>query len=239
MLSQSSRVLFRSFVLISTMILAQACGVFRIGAPTAGSESTLVATFASPTLLLPTSTATPAVTSATVTSAATQTPFPVRISALDGNVFIRRGPDLGFNPVGALLDGQSETAMARDVLANWVQIPIPDQPEKTGWISVQTHFIVVTGNVMSLPEVAPTYWPVPAFLQNCTYHQMEIVPGGIVLPSLANFPENRVRVNPGIYHILDTDVSGSPDVLDVELREGSDVEVHVDGNHNKRKCPVR
>jgi hypothetical protein len=136
------------------------------------------------------------------------------------------------------MNGQSETATARDPLAKWLQIPVPDQSGKTGWISIQTSYSSVIGDVMSLPEVVPTDWPALAFLQNCTYDQMEVDPGAIVLPSFTYFPDNRIQINPGTYRIYDTDVTGSPEVMKVEIKEGTEIDVRVDGNGNKRKCPV-
>jgi len=89
-----------------------------------------------------------------------------------------------------------------------------------------------------LPEIEPTDWPIPAFVRNCTFDQMAVYPGGIVLPSADNFPENDVRVNPGAYRIRDLDVDGYPEVLVVHISEGSTIDVRVDGNGAKRKCPV-
>lgn len=183
---------------------------------------------------IPTLTATPF---ATATPAATQTSSTVMVSAVKGNLFIRRGPDMAFNPVGALMDGQSAIATGRDPLSKWLQIPIPGQDGKTGWVSIQTVYSSVTGDVASLPEVTPTVWPALAFIQNCTSDQMEVDPGAIVLPSYAYFPDNRIQINPGIYTVHDTSVSGSPEVMNVEIKEGSEIDVIRDGNGNKSKCP--
>ena len=189
---------------------------------------------------LPANTSTPTLTAtpfATATPTATQISATVTVSAVKGNLFIRRGPDLAFNPLGALMDGQSETATARDPLSKWLQIPIPGQEGKAGWISIQTQYSSVSGDVASLPEVAPATWPVLAFIQNCMSDQMEIDPGAIVLPSSAYFPDNRIQINPGIYTIHDTSVTGSPEVMQVEIKEGSEINVTVDGHGNKHKCP--
>ncbi len=186
----------------------------------------------SPTLLA----ATNLVPEATV--ATTPTAPAVIVTATNGNVFLRRGPDLGFNPISVLMEGQSATALARDVLAEWLQVPLPGNPDQTAWVSIQTQFTRVTGHVMSLPEVQPTYFPVPASIRNCTYHQMSVDPGNITLPSVDNFPANDVQVNPGTYVIHDTDVDGYPEVLKVSVSEGSAIDVRVDGNGEKRKCPV-
>ncbi len=173
----------------------------------------------------------------TATVSFTATPQAVTVAAQKGNIFIRRGPDAAFNAISVLMKGQSGPALARDVLGTWVQIPLPGHPDETGWVSIQTAYSMVSGDVMSLPETAPTDWPVLASLRNCTYHQMVTDPGGIVIPSLDNFPANDVPVNPGIYRIHDTDVDGSPEVLKVELREGSAIDIRVNGDGEKRKCP--
>ncbi len=169
----------------------------------------------------------------------TPTPQAIVVTALKGNVFIRRGPDLAYNAVSVLMDGQSAKAFARDVLAKWLQITIPGHPEKSGWISIQTHFVSVSGEVMNLPEITPTDWPTLASLRNCTYHQMEVDPGGIVIPAVDNFPENDVQINPGIYTIYDTDVDGSPEVMEVEIKEGSAVDIRDDADGEHRKCRYR
>jgi hypothetical protein len=168
---------------------------------------------------------------------ATPTPQPVSVSAVKGNLFIRRGPDMAFNPVAVLTSGQSAQAQGRDILAKWLEIPLPGHPEATGWVSIQTVYSAVSGEVSTLPEVQPTIWPVPAFLRNCTFHDMTAEPGGILLPALSNFPANDVRINPGAYRVYDTDVDGAPEVLKVELREGSAIDIRVDGNGESRKCP--
>jgi len=155
----------------------------------------------------------------------------------NGNLFIRRGPDVAYNAVSVLVKGESATALARDVLAKWVQIPIPGQPGKTGWVSIQTGYSVVNGNVAELPEIQTTDWPVASYLRNCTYHQMIVKPGDIILPSLGNSPENEVWIYPGVYKVYDLDVPGEPEVLAVEMQEGISIDIREDGNGEKRKCP--
>jgi hypothetical protein len=185
-------------------------------------------------------TATSAATATLIpTLPASPTPMPqaVTVAAVKGNLFIRRGPDMAFNPVAVLADGQSAAALGRDVLAKWLEIPLPGDPEKNGWVSIQTTYSAVSGDVTKLPAIEPTDWPVPAFLRNCTFHNMTAEPGGILLPALTSYPANDVRVNPGMYRVYDTDVEGSPEVLKVELREGSAIDIRLDGNGFSKKCP--
>jgi len=180
-----------------------------------------------------------ATTSPISTATLSVTPIPtIHVTAVKGNVFIRRGPDLAFNPVSVLMDGQSVKALGRDVLANWLQVSIPDHPKETGWISIRTRFVTVNGDIMTLPEVMPTDWPVRASLRNCTYHQMEVNPGGIVIPAADNFPDNDVQINPGVYTIHDIEVDGSPDVMEVEVKEGSHIDILDDGDGNHKKCAL-
>jgi hypothetical protein len=160
----------------------------------------------------------------------------VVVAATKGNIFIRRGPNVAFNPIAALLRGESATASGRDVLASWLQIQIPGGAGRTGWISIATEFTTVQGDVRGLPEIEATDFPIPAFLQNCTHHQMSVDPGGIVLPSVDNFPENNVRINPGNYAVHDMDIDEYPEVMKVDLKEGSAIDVNVDGNGEKKKC---
>lgn len=219
-------------------VSAQACTGARVVNATPSAEA-LTATAIPSTTVASTARPLPA-TNGPIATIESITPVAarVRVTAKKGNVFVRRGPDFAFNDIGVLFDGQSATALARDVLAEWVEVPLPGQANQTGWISIQSQYTLVDGDVMTLPEVEPTYYPVAASLRNCTLHQMLITPGNIILPSLDNFPANEVRVNPGAYVVLDTDVDGYPQVLKVEVREGSSTEVRVDGDGEKRKCPV-
>jgi hypothetical protein len=179
----------------------------------------------------------------TPTATATATEIPatptfqsnVTISAVSGNVFIRRGPDMAYNPIGVLYQNTSAAVIQRDVLSNWVQIKIPNS-ENTGWVSIQTKYSKVDGDLTPLPEFTPTDWPVPAYLRNCSLHQMYIMPAEIVLPPASAFPENEIWLYPGSYVVYDIDVAGEPDVLQVEMSEGKVVEILDDGNGEHRKC---
>ncbi len=162
----------------------------------------------------------------------------VVVTAIKGNVFIRRGPDFAFDSIGVLMKGQSATALARDVLAEWLEILLPGASNTKGWISIQSQFTSVTGDVMTLPELQPDYWPVGATVRNCTYHEMQLTPGGIVIPSVLSFPYNDVRVNPGVYTVIDTTLDTYPSVEKIEVKEGSAIDIHVDGLGNKRTCPI-
>jgi hypothetical protein len=134
--------------------------------------------------------------------------------------------------------GEVVLATARDVLSDWVMIPVPGNGQQSGWVSIMSNFTEIVGDVTVLPEVEPTEWPQLAFLRNCTFHELIADPGGIVIPAVDNFPNNDVRVNPGTYTVVDVDIDGYPEVLTVEIHEGSAVDVVVDGNGEKKKCPM-
>ena len=93
------------------------------------------------------------------TQARRSLPPPVVVTAVNGNIFIRRGPDLAFNPISACCERANRGATARDVLARWLQIAVPGDPQRTGWITIVTSYTVVSGDVRRLPEVEPTVWP--------------------------------------------------------------------------------
>jgi hypothetical protein len=168
----------------------------------------------------------------------TSLPPQVTVTAINGNVFIRRGPDLAFNSISVLTKGQTVVATARDVLARWLQIPVPGDPQRTGWITIVTSYTSVTGDVQSLPELEQTTWPELASLRNCTHHLMTTDPGGIDIPAVDYFPDNEVRIDPGVYSILDLDVDKYPEVLSVDIREGSAIDILTDGTGEKKKCPL-
>jgi hypothetical protein len=170
------------------------------------------------------------------TQSPTQTPQAVTVAAVKGNVFIRRGPDLAYNSISVLMNGQSATARGRDVLEKWLQISLPDHPEQIGWISIQSHYSVVSGDVKSLPVVEPTDWPVLASVRNCTHHEMRVDPIGIVITTADNFPWSDVTINPGVYTIHDIDVRGKPTVMEVEIKEGTQVEIRKDGDGERWSC---
>jgi hypothetical protein len=166
----------------------------------------------------------------------TPTPPVVTVTLAKGNLFIRRGPDLAYNPISVLMDGQSAPALGRDVLGKWLQIPLPDHPEETGWISIQTRYSLVKGDLKNLPVIEPTDWPVLAYVRNCTHHEMRIDPIGIVITKSDNFPWNYVQINPGIYTIYDINAHHDPEVMEVEIEEGSYIEIREDGYGERWKC---
>ncbi len=235
---KSSQIQRRILTATLTIMLLQACMQVRVDAPPALPTPQDIETVAISEQPAATATSTPTTVPATATEISpTATTQPrVVISAVKGNIFIRRGPDMAFNPIGVLYKDTSAPVIARDVLSNWVQIVIPNSDQK-GWISIQTQYSKVDGDLKTLPEFTTTEWPTPAYLRNCTHHQMYILPAEVILLSSFDQPDNMVWLYPGTYTVYDLEVSGEPEVATVEVREGVTVEILDDGAGEHRKCP--
>jgi hypothetical protein len=164
------------------------------------------------------------------------TASPVTITASTGNLNVRRGPGVGYNPIGGLLKGEAAVATGRDYRGDWLYVTLPSQPDKSGWVNSQTKFSTVTGDVMGLSvmEVAP---PKPAYFRNCTFHSMLVEPGGVVIPPQGESPLNEVQFNPGEYQVKDDSVAGSPTVMEATLLEGYTIDIRTDGIPNTYSCP--
>jgi len=158
------------------------------------------------------------------------------ITASKGNLNIRRGSGVAYNPISVLKNGQSVTAHGRDFLANWIMVDIPNSAGETGWVRTETDYSKITGDINNLPEVIVDY-AVPAYVQNCTYHLMILQPGGILVSNILGFPNNDARVYSGEYFVYDDDVPDAPEVMTVSVREGTLISIEVDGNSDKHKCP--
>lgn len=233
--------LFTSFFVLTLLIAAQACSVF-------GRSNTTPTPLKVPAFV---NSATPTSISPVPTSGATLTPIPtptveliptrtppaVTITATNGNLAIRKGPDVVFDAIATLNDGESARAVARSILDGWIEIPIPSQPDEMGWVSTKTDYSVVVGDVLDLPMIRTVEWPTGAYLRNCTAHQMLVQPGDISLPSVNDSPNNRVWFPPGLYTVYDQEVDGHPDVLHVKLWPQYSIDVVKDGDGVKSTCP--
>ena len=199
---------------------------------------------AQPSPVAPTQTVMPAAEPSVAASATlpptvvpvTSTASLVTVTASTGNLNIRRGPDAAYNPISALLKGQSSTAAARDDKGDWINIAIPSAPGQSGWVSTRTQYTTVQGDVMSLPVVTVDP-PKPAYFRNCTFHPMIVDPGGKVIPPQTDSPNNKVQFNPGDYVIKDGSVSGNPTVMEATLLEGYSIDIRTDGIPNTYSCP--
>jgi hypothetical protein len=64
-----------------------------------------------------------------------------------------------------------------------------------------------------------------------------VEPSEVVLPSYYQYPNNEIRINPGSYTVYDIDVPGEPLVGEIEIKEGSEIEIIDDGSGGRHKCP--
>ncbi len=223
-------------LLLLFVLLIQACAQVKQETPTALPTARNVEPTTGGGVAPPSATATVEIPVPTKTEISTSAASSVTLNVVKGNLFIRRGPDMAFNPVGVLYKDTSAEVLARDVLSNWAQIKIPNS-EQTGWVSIQSEYSQIEGELKDLPEYTPTEWPAAAYLRNCTYHQMYVLPSEIVIPSSLTYPENEIWIYPGTYTIYDIDVAGDPEVMNITIQEGSDVEILDDGLGGHRKCP--
>ena len=170
------------------------------------------------------------------------TPLPslssITITAIDGNLFIRRGPGMPYNPIGFLRKGVSAQVIAVDVLSNWAQINVPDM-ETTGWVYLHTPYSKIDGDLSQIPDFTFTEWPAPAYIKNCTEHDMFITPGNTYLPSLYTNAKflNEYQVDPGTYIAYDMYYPDEPEAQVLEVREGVTVYITINGRGEGHKCP--
>jgi hypothetical protein len=227
-------------IFLLLVLLTQSCAQVNLDTPPALPTAQDIETVASEDQVSPT----PSATATIEIPVPTKTEIPtiaapstgVTLNVVKGNLFIRRGPDMSFNPVGVLYKDTSVDVLARDVLSTWVQVEIPNS-EKTGWVSIKSEYSQIEGEMKDLPQYTLTEWPAAAYLRNCTHHQMYILPSEIVISSSLEFPENEIWIYPGTYTIYDIDVSGDPEVMKVTIQEGANVEILEDGLGGHRKCP--
>lgn len=177
----------------------------------------------------------------TETPTITITPLPtfplVTITAVNGDLAIRSGPDMTFTAIGKLRKGTTAQVIARSILIGWVQIPITADPLKTGWVSIQTNYSKVDGNISDLPVIKIVEWPNGSYLRNCTGHQLIVTPGDTLLPPVTDAPNNRVWFAPGSYVISDMDVPGQPMVKEIRLTPRIEVDLRKDGDGKLWECP--
>ncbi|MBI5963096.1 MAG: SH3 domain-containing protein [Chloroflexi bacterium] len=229
------------YIVLLFALLTQGCFRARLNAPSAlptvrdiqsvATEVEIESPTPTPTIKVET----PLPTAALIVPTETSLPK-VTISAEKGNLYIRRGPGMAYNQIGVLHKDTSADVIARDVLSKWVQVVIPDS-DKTGWVSLQTDYSKLNGVLSSLPDFTFTDWPVPAYLYNCTEHDMYIMPGELILTSYFTHPNNQIWLNPGTYTVYDDTLPKRPEVRTVEIREGVSDAIVVDGLGNHHKCP--
>jgi len=169
------------------------------------------------------------------TTPITPTPKTVTVAMQGGNLFVHRGPGLEYNYVGVLYDGDTTIATGRDRISRWIRIELPSQPSVEGWITTETQYARVYGDVSNLPFVE-TEPASPAFIRNCTKHEILILPAEVYLLTKYDTPYNEERFDVGVYQVYDTDIPGNFRLEDVSLSEGKTVDIRYDGNGDKSKC---
>ena len=188
-----------------------------------------------PTLPLATHTPIPLPTE-TVTVIPTATHIVISITASGGNINIRRGPGVGYNPISAFQNGQIAAASARSDDNKWLYIPIPGVDGQFGWVSAITQFSAITGDISLLPVMTVPPFE-SAYIRNCTFHEMLIKPVNIKVPDQTFSPKNNVQFNPGDYEVFDTTDTGGKPIQTIQLREGNTFDINKDSLDNLYACP--
>jgi hypothetical protein len=172
----------------------------------------------------------------TVAATPTTTSSKVTISAVEGDIAIRKGPDATFDAIAKLQNGETATVLARSIMNGWVQVEIPSQTGETGWISVQTNYSIVNGNLLDLPRIDSVEWNIGSYLINCTPHKMIVKPGNVILEPIDDAPANRVWFSPGLYSVYDMDVEGQPVAANLTVTEHREFHILKDGTRKQWSC---
>jgi len=169
-------------------------------------------------------------------TAAAGTPVAGDVTLTFGSALnIRRGPGLTYDTVAAFQVGQTAQANGRDSKGEWLQVEVPNSPGVFGWVYSKATTVSVAGDPLSLPE-ATFGEAVPAYVRNCTTHQLSLRPGELILEPLAKQPANRIQVNPGFYEVVDLTLNAKS-VMTMSVTEGSELVLTKDGNGVNYTCP--
>ena len=152
-----------------------------------------------------------------------------------GALNVRRGPGLGYDIVAAFETGNTAAAVGRDGTGEWLQVEVPNSPGVFGWVYGKASILVISGDVMSLPEAAYNE-AVPAYVRNCTSHQLALRPGEIILEALRQQPANRKQVNPGFDEVVDLTLC-EKSVTTLSVTEGAELTLTTDGSGTNYVCP--
>jgi hypothetical protein len=222
------------FLILTLAVVSQACST----SPTPSSAATKAATQSrQPSAdeaskaglqnVLPAQTPTPIIEVAPLAASPV-----VTVTIVNGDLSIRTGPDLSFDAIATLQDGETVTVLTRSIMDGWVQIQIPSQAGETGWISIQTNYSIVKGNLLDLPRIDAVEWNVGSYLNNCTTHQMIVKPSNTILQ-----PQSRVWFTPGTYSVYDLDVDSQPVVANLTVLEHREYNIRQDGAGQRFDCP--
>ncbi len=160
----------------------------------------------------------------------------ISITASGGNINVRRGPSVGYNSLAAFKNGQSAISSARSEDAKWLYIPIPDVDGQFGWVSATTQFSSISGDILLLPVMTVPPFE-PAYIRNCTFHEMLIKPVDVKIPDQTASSKNKVQFFPGVYEVFDTVETSNKPLQTIELREGKTIDITKDGLDNLYTCP--
>jgi hypothetical protein len=201
------------------------------------SPTTMIDSLPDAVTSTPLPTPTPAPTATEISPTPTTTPA-VRVTAINGNLYIRRGPGTAYNRIGLLSKDTEAIVIGKDMLSKWVQVNIPNA-EYTGWVSLLTPYSKVDGDLSQVPAFTFKEWPEPAYIKNCTEHNLLVTPNELFLyPLWTNSSYlNEVQVDPGVYEIHDLFVPGEPMIEQVDVQEGETVYITVNGLGVKHNCP--
>jgi hypothetical protein len=182
--------------------------------------------------VLEASTAPPARTN---TPAPPPTPKQVMFTVSGGNLNIRRGPSVDYNYVGVLYAGEIAEVVGRDRISRWVLIEVPSQPGLKGWVTTETEYSSVQGDVSIMPfvKVEPAS---PAYIRNCTKHEMLVLPNEVELLSKFDKPYNEERFGVGFYQVYDLENPHREAIQEISLSEGRTVDILFDWTGEKSKC---
>jgi hypothetical protein len=163
------------------------------------------------------------------------TPKAVSVTIVGGNLFVHRGPSLYHNFIGVLYDGEVVLATGRDRISRWLRVEVPSNPGVEGWITTETAYTKVNGDISKLPfiETEPAS---PAFIRNCTKTTIVILPEDVQLLDKYNKPYNEEQFIVGRHQVIDLDFPGTARLEDIELSEGKTVDIIYDGTGEKSKC---
>jgi hypothetical protein len=174
----------------------------------------------------PTTTATPRIVA---------TPKTVRVTIEGGNLFVRRGPSLDYNYIGVLYDGNAVLVTGRDRVSRWIRIALPSKPEVEGWITTETKYTQIDGDISNLPYIE-TEPALPAYIRNCTWHELWVMPAEVQLLDKSEAPDNEERFPVGIYQVYDLENPDNEPIEEVSLSEGKTVDIQYDWEGEKSKC---
>jgi len=227
------------------MILALAVATAACAIQTGNPTATPAAPTSAPTFGAPTSTAQPptAVPASPSPEPSTTPPSApavnVQVTATGGNLTLRRGPASAYNVLNYMISGQTALAIGRNEAADWLLVQDPAGGGKTAWITATSRYSVVDGGVQAVQAlpVETVDPPVPAYIRNCTFHPMRILPADVILKEMFDAPNNQRAFNPGVYEAYDQNQEGNPKVMSEELREGETIDIERDGLDNSYPCP--